>query len=97
MDDAELGGFSENTPGFGWLKGPDTAAKKQKIALARKQLQGRKDPKSLERAKVLDQAMARFEKPGEKPGEKPDANDLELSPKDRQFNAKMSRMPSMAN
>lgn len=101
MSDEEFANVHEglsDIPGFGWLKGPDTAAKKQKIDQARKQLQARKDTKSKERAAELDAALAAFAsgKKPQKPGEI-SHDDLEsaLSADDRKFNAKMDRMRSM--
>jgi GTP-binding protein EngB required for normal cell division len=102
MSDSEFEQLNEislsDIPGFGWLKGPDTAAKKQKIAQARKMLQGQKDAKSQERAKALDAALANMaagNKP-KKPGEIDDADwDQALGADDRKFNAKMDRMKSM--
>jgi hypothetical protein len=101
MSDEEFAQVQEglsDIPGFGWLKGPDTAAKKQKIDQARKQLQARKDTKSKERAAELDAALLAFKdsKKPQKPGEvHHDDLDRALSAVDRKFNAKMDRMRNM--
>lgn len=104
MSDQEFAQVYEglsDIPGFGWLKGPDTAAKKQKIEQARKQLLQRKDAASKERAAALDAALMAFadgRKPGaadkprpQTPGEIPDRN---LPFDDQKLNRKMDRMRS---
>jgi GTP-binding protein EngB required for normal cell division len=82
-----------DVPGFGWLKGPDNAAKEQKIKNAAKQFANRKDTVSKERAAELDAALAAFGRDDTTPGRVKNKDlDQALDSKDRKFNDRMDKM-----